>query len=90
MSIELNNKFFDSYWNRAIIYSFQNKIKKSYKDYKIALSLYNENDFDNTDKKEFIVAKYKLMAKGIDRKLIERYIENMQTQLDAYMKELEE
>ena len=28
LSIELNNKFFDSYWNRAIIYSFQNKIKK--------------------------------------------------------------
>ena len=68
LSIELNNKFFDSYWNRAIIYSFQNKIKKSYKDYKIALSLYNENDFDNTDKKEFIVAKYKLMAKYFDFK----------------------
>ncbi len=68
LSIELNNKFFDSYWNRAIIYSFQNKIKKSYKDYKTALSLYNEKDFDNTDKKEFIVAKYKLMAKYFDFK----------------------
>ena len=68
MAIELNNKFFGSYWNRAIIYSFQNKIKKSYKDYKIALSLYNENDFDNTDKKEFIVAKYKLKARYFNYK----------------------
>ena len=62
LSIELNNKFFDSYWNRAIIYSFQNKIKKSYKDYKIALSLYNEKDFDNSEKTLFIVAKYRLIA----------------------------
>lgn len=38
LSIELNNKFFDSYWNRAIIYSFQNKIKNPTK---IIKSLYH-------------------------------------------------
>lgn len=62
LSINLNNKFFNSYWIRAIVYASQNKIKKSYKDYKIALSLYNEKDFDNSEKTLFIVAKYRLIA----------------------------
>lgn len=62
LSINLNNKFFNSYWIRAIVYASQNKIKKSYKDYKIALSLYNEKDFDNSEKTLFIVSKYRLIA----------------------------
>ena len=62
LSINLNNKFLNSYWIRAIVYASQNKIKKSYKDYKIALSLYNEKDFDNSEKTLFIVAKYRLIA----------------------------
>ena len=68
LAIELNNKFFGSYWNRAIIYSFQNKIKKSYKDYKIALSLYNEKDFNKEEKIEIIIAKYKLNARYFNYK----------------------
>lgn len=63
LSISLNNKFFDSFWHRAIVYASQNKIKKSYKDYKIALSLYNEEDFNDAEKIQFKVAKYRLMAR---------------------------
>lgn len=66
LSINLNNKFFNSYWHRAIVYASQNKIKKSYKDYKIALSLYNEKDFNEAEKMPFKVAKYRLMATYFD------------------------
>lgn len=68
LSIKLNNQFFNSYFNRAIIYSFTNEIKKSYRDYKIALSLYNKDDFTASEKIQFIIDRYKLKAKYFDYK----------------------